>query len=318
VQPPRKGAAHLAAFESDLKSRTDTFTKSRSSTLGLLNHLEATKNNPLALQGANDAQKVLDAKNKCAKPGDKRLTKYEPAIRALVRVWGTNNDYKPEVGGTATPATPAAPVVAVSSGSRDGDLKIAEAVCKTLFDVRIADVDFSESVKRAAKAKMIRGKSLYQTVKDDWEKSPYFKEHEMMLTTEKANAVIHRQAGLSKAQLKKIADFVTRHKYAVCESITATVISRCKDAGFGGRMEWIGIPYTKTTGHSIVVARRQGTLNDPTTWGNYFVIDMWYYNLGMRTEYLIAEANARARYAASDITKYLKGFGGLKSMADIT
>jgi hypothetical protein len=94
----------------------------------------------------------------------------------------------------------------------------------------------------------------------------------------------------------------------------ATVISKCKAAGFTGRMEWIGIPYTSTTGHSIVIARRQGQLSNVASWGDYFVIDLWYYNLGMRKEYVISSTAARNEYYASDIRDYV---GKLKVMADI-
>jgi hypothetical protein len=307
-KPPQKGAAHLTAFENDLKSRTDTFTRSRSSTLGLLNHLEATKNAPVPFKGANDAQKLADAKSKCANAADKRLTKYEPALRALVRVWGTNNDYKPEVGGSTTSAP-------VSSGSRDGDIKIANTVCQGLLDVKIADVDFSEGVRTHAKAKKFGGRTLYDIVKKEFEGQPLFHKHEAVLFNAKVSA---RQAhsGISLGSLDAIAKFVTDSRFAVCESITATVISKCKSAGFGGRMEWIGISYGGKRGHSIVVAHRKGQLDDPSTWGNYFVIDLWYYNLDMRKAYLIEEATARSNYCARDITPYLKN--GLKQMADIT
>src|SRR5262245_14934342 len=44
--PVKTGPTHIAAFEADVKSRTNTFTKSRSSLLGLFNHLEVTKGDP--------------------------------------------------------------------------------------------------------------------------------------------------------------------------------------------------------------------------------------------------------------------------------
>ena len=66
----------------------------------------------------------------------------------------------------------------------DNDLFIARYVCGRLFDVKIADVDFSPNVSAAAKKKMIAGKSLYATVKDDWEsesRKTDWQRHEMVL-----------------------------------------------------------------------------------------------------------------------------------------
>ena len=108
-------------------------------------------------------------------------------------------------------------------------------------------------------------------------------------------------------------------RYAVCESIAATVISECKRKGFAGTLEWIGIWYEQTgrSGHSIVVANRVGEINEPDTWGdNYFIVDMWYYNLDMRPSYLIA-GEARNEYIKTDITPYLKTRGGPKIMAAV-
>ncbi|MGH8560173.1 MAG: class I SAM-dependent methyltransferase [Methylococcales bacterium] len=51
------------------------------SVLGLVQHLQATVNNPVAMT-------LQQAKNRCANPNDARIGKYEPALFRLVSVWG--------------------------------------------------------------------------------------------------------------------------------------------------------------------------------------------------------------------------------------
>jgi hypothetical protein len=103
--PPRlrNGPAHLEAFTTDLKSRTTTFTRKRSSILGLLEYLEQEKDNPLPFPGSNEQLRIASARSKCHKSHDPRLTKYEPAIKALVKVWGSNLAYTPVQVGMAFP-----------------------------------------------------------------------------------------------------------------------------------------------------------------------------------------------------------------------
>jgi hypothetical protein len=315
-----KGPEHFKAFLSDVIKSTETFTRSRSSLSQLLDFLEKNTSAPIPFAGGTDDAKSNDAILKCKNPRDARIEKYKPAIKRLVSVWGTNKSYPPR------------PVVAAGSAGRATDIAIAEQVCKGLFDIKIIDVDFSDSVKAAAKKKVIGGKSLYEVVKAERDKYPAkYLEHESAMTNEKANAAVLRQPTLPLTNVNNIAKVVTKHGIAVCESIVATVISQCKAKGFAGRMEWIGIPYPvllnpqepdpkkrkfdTTKGHSIVVAHRQGQLNDVTTWGNYFIIDLWYYNLGMRGEYLIGEPAARSQYYQSDIANYVSR---LKVMADIS
>lgn len=320
-----KGPEHFKAFVDDVTKSTDTFTRSRSSLSHLLDFLEknTTAPVPFGRPGASDDTKCEDAISKCKNPRDARIEKYKPAIKRLVSVWGTNKLY---------PARPVAAVVAVGSGGRAKDIAIAEQVCTGLFAVKIIDVEFSDSVKAAAKKKMVGGKSLYDVVKAERDKYPAkYLEHETAMTNEKANAAVLRQPTLPLKNVNNIAKVVDKHGIAVCESIVATVISKCKAGGFTGRMEWIGIPYPvllnpqekdpkkrkfdTTRGHSIVVAHRQGQLNNVSTWGDYFIIDLWYYNLGMRRDYLITEPAARSDYYQSDIANYVSG---LKVMADIS
>ena len=90
------GPAHYQVFQDDLKNRTSKFTQSRSSTKGLLDHLNKTKNNPQPFDS------ITAAKAYCKKPNDERLKKYEPALKALVRVWGTPNPYHAEAVVVAT------------------------------------------------------------------------------------------------------------------------------------------------------------------------------------------------------------------------
>jgi hypothetical protein len=121
-----------------------------------------------------------------------------------------------------------------------------------------------------------------------------------------------------KAGAKTIAELVLKHKFAVCESIAATAIHLCLEKGFAGRLELIGIPYDKaaTAGHAIVVANRSGELGKPETWGDdFFIIDMWYYNLGMK-HLAIWAGSAKDGYVAKDIAPYVGTGGGLKCLLD--
>jgi len=285
----RMGRQHFQAFLGDLEKINNKFTRSRSSVAGLLDFLEKQIASPTPFAGQNEHAKVLTALGKCQNPNDARLIKYHDAIKRMVGVWGTDRSY---------PSIHVASVIV--TGNRDSDIEIARQVCELLGDIRIADVDFSENVIEHAKRKLIDGGNLYDFVHANY---PAVQQQlEMVMTTEKANAKVHKTL-LPLSSLGKIADSVKKYKFAVCESIAATVISDCKKKGFAGRLEWIGIVYTAITGHSIVVAHRQGNnLADIRTWGNYFIIDMWYYNLGMKDRYLWDGA-ARDSYYASEITR---------------
>lgn len=116
--------------------------------------------------------------------------------------------------------------------------------------------------------------------------------------------------------LRIIALNVIQNRFAVCESIAATIVYQCRQQGFHGRIEWIGIPYGPKTGHAIVVAHREGDeVNNPSSWGdNWFIMDMWYYNLGMRDRYLWSTKQEQAYYLQKDITDYIGVNGGLKLM----
>jgi hypothetical protein len=317
VTPPvavvtgEKGRDHFKAFLKDLEKINNKFTRSRSSVAGLLDFLEKHVTSPTPFTGQNDEAKVQTALGKCQNPRDARLIKYHDAIKRMVGVWGTNRSY---------PTIHVAGVVA--SGNRDKDIEIACRVCELLRDIRITDVDFSGNVRQAAKQKLVDGSNLYDFVKA---KYPAVQQQlEQAMTSAKgaagARAGLRGKPLLLLTDLRGIADSVKKYKFAVCESIAATVIFDCKKEGFAGRLEWIGIKYppkpeekikVSITGHSIVVAHRQGNLDDVSTWGNYFIIDLWYYNLGMKQRYLWDGA-ARERYHASEIGR-LK----LVQMADV-
>lgn len=178
-----------------------------------------------------------------------------------------------------------------------------------LTHVKIADVDFSDGVKKAARNKMVGDKNLYDTVKEEWDDANGWANasrpiagHRINQTPRGDHETAMNQATLraamrgglwGQADMRKIADAVTRWDYAVCESITATVLSRCLDAGVSCHMEALGIQYTPATGHMIAVFDRVGELNDPTTWGgNCFIVDLWYFNLGMRPNFLYVDRQA--------------------------
>jgi hypothetical protein len=215
------------------------------------------------------------------------------------------------------------------------DLRVANNVCNQLTDVKIADVDFSEAVTKAAKKKKLGdGRTLYDTVKQDFDNAPVKKdqkvggkwptvvglsdykqrddtaglgtlqerqseayiEHEKSMTNAKHQAM---NGVMSESGVKLIANTVLKSRFAVCESITATVIHRCKEGGF------------------IVLAYRdEGNINDLESWGDHwFIVDMWYYNLSMRKQFLWASDQDRFPFYNEEVHRYKGGFGGLKIMA---
>ena len=79
--------AQINAFIAHVKKLTGKFTESRSSLRNLLVFLRIP---------ANSKKRFIseqDIKNRCANPRDSRLAKYGPAIKELMRVWGTTLDY---------------------------------------------------------------------------------------------------------------------------------------------------------------------------------------------------------------------------------
>ena len=227
--------------------------------------------------------------------------------------------------------TDTGPVPKLDLSARDADLKIIETVCKGLVDVAITDVTFSENVEEKARERMIRRRitvagvtseqvlTLYDYVTQHFNKSQEAREHEMHMQRAKANAQVRVGLGnkglMLVGDMRKVAEFVTRARAAVCESISATIMVGCHDAGFKGPLEMIGIRYlaqnartgriqVSTQGHAIVVGYRQpgSDVKKLSTWGNHwFVADMWYYDLGMRNRPLWISAEERAYYAERDL-----------------
>ncbi|MDH0863366.1 hypothetical protein [Mitsuaria sp. GD03876] len=97
-------AQQIAAFIAHVTDSTDKFTESRSSLRNLLAWLRTPTNQATRLAD------VAAAKRHCADPNDRRLAKYDPALRSLVVVWGTSNDY------ARTPPAPVATVAAAPVG----------------------------------------------------------------------------------------------------------------------------------------------------------------------------------------------------------
>lgn len=205
-------------------------------------------------------------------------------------------------------------------------------VCSALKNIKMADVDFSPGVRAAAKKKMFNGESTYDLAKNTWESGlgqtpmPIFSggrgplktpvvEHDHSMKNAKTMADIHHNGLIALADLEKIARVVKKWEWAVCESITATVMVECHKANIGCHMEWIGITYNKKKkmGHSIAVFDRIGDVNDPKTWGdNCYIVDMWYYQLGMRPDYLYVGKGCR-----DFIDKEILKHQGVKLMAQL-
>jgi hypothetical protein len=145
--------------------------------------------------------------------------------------------------------------------------------------------------------------------------SAAFIDHDKVLSAAKLRA--NGPEGIPKAFLAPITQNVLDSRYAVCESITATVVERCKAIPkFGGPIEWVGVWYSKKSGHSIVIVDRAGDLRNPKTWGqNWFIVDMWFYNLGMRNQYLWSTDEDRERYLDAEIVPHLGKNGGPTIMA---
>ncbi len=82
------GPEHIRAFMLDIRKANGKFTRKRSSLHRLLNYLDKTKAAPVPFDS------VQDAKSHCKKPNDRRLIKYEGALRALAAAWGTAKKYQ--------------------------------------------------------------------------------------------------------------------------------------------------------------------------------------------------------------------------------
>ena len=182
--------------------------------------------------------------------------------------------------------------------SRKRDVEIAKTVCKTFYgDLAIMDTSFSPGVTKAAKKrKMANGQSMYDYV-DDKARSNIGGFGMMVIGT----------GGVTRGGVRQTAKMVNEKRMAVCDSCAQTVIHFCLENGFQGSLEWVAIPYTRRSGHSIVVAHRSQTSDlsgSQKSWGDYFVIDLWYWCLGMRSKAVFEKSGERSTYYNKDIRPY--------------
>jgi hypothetical protein len=78
--------AHIDGFLDEIKRVNPGFAESRSSLMGLLRQLRNSSANPAAMT-------LLQAKQFCVNPNDRRLVKYDAALRHLLSVWATARPY---------------------------------------------------------------------------------------------------------------------------------------------------------------------------------------------------------------------------------
>jgi hypothetical protein len=279
--PPRliQGPTHLAAFIADLKTRTDTFTRGRSSTLRLIEHLETTQGAPMPFAGGNEVQKLQAAKSLCASPNDSRLKKYESALRALVRVWGTNNAYAAEVAVVAPTRVSGAwtrqsmkawiddvksqldqfkPMAVLDAGAYPGDINP---------DKR-AEVQNRARNYKAPSGSVggTMGDAAWLAVDTNWNPGP-------------AKAAFQR---------------VTADRSGVCSSFAkAASWVLTANRSTGPRIELVSFknPMKASIAHVFVIVGRKGglvggKLTDKTTWGDQtWIVDAWLGAMGWEIVY---------------------------------
>jgi len=78
--------AHIDGFLDEIKRVNPGFAESKSSLMGLLRHLRNSSANPAVMI-------LLQARQFCVNPNDRRLPKYDIALRHLVSVWATVRPY---------------------------------------------------------------------------------------------------------------------------------------------------------------------------------------------------------------------------------
>ena len=286
------GREHYNAFKAELLRINPKFNPNTSSLKELMKALKREADQPKQFIGQTEADKVLAARNLCANPNHKDIKKYLPAIQRLVKYWGTNFRYAP---------APAAAAAVPLNRTRAADVVTAQEVSGLLSNVVMSDVAFSASTQQAADEHRIEGRTLAEIVRKDYTPEKE-KEINDAYMAARVNASIARRGRMDLKDLQGIAKPVVQHKFATCETIAATVIAKCKEKGFGGRLEWIGNHYpskkNEQIGHSFVVAHRAADSNlaDVSTWGDYFIIDMWYFNFRMANKWLWDGADRQGYY----------------------
>ncbi len=73
-------------------------------------------------------------------------------------------------------------------------------------------------------------------------------------------------------------------------------------------------------GHGIVVANRdpESDIKNPYLWGkHYFIMDLWYYNLGLKSKEIWTTNDERLDYITKEIIPYKNRAGGPEIMATL-
>ena len=185
--------------------------------------------------------------------------------------------------------------------SRKHDVGTARKVCEGFYDdLAIMDTTFNSRVRQAAENRkmVIGGKptTMFKYVDSRARSNP-----------DPMGTMVLSRTGVTLKGIEQTAKRVNEKRMAVCDQCAQTVIYFCHENHFSGPLEWIGIPYTGTAGHSIVVAHRdQGSdlHGSEESWGNYFIIDLWYYCLGMRQQAVYEKPIERSAYYQADIERH--------------
>jgi hypothetical protein len=262
--PPRstKGQEHFDAFLKDVKGRTNWFTRSKSSIKGLLDFLEANIGNPKPFAGGSPDAQLNGAIGHCANRRDERIGKYEPAIRALVAVWGSNRLYVEEPKGSLKAAAPSA--TALSGLARDR--ATAEALLQKPEMRKIAVMDADTPGYNGSPGAI----ALCKRMEYDANFNSYKTSHSTLPNT------VDKWVGLG-TRTKKWG-------LGNCHQCMAAAFAELKAApGWSSTIELVRFEAGGKSGHHFLVVGRPKLsvpFGQTTDWGNAFVADLWLQNLG--------------------------------------
>lgn len=262
--PPRstKGQEHFDAFLKDVKGRTNWFTRSKSSVKGLLDFLEANIGDPKPFAGGSPDAKLTAAIGHCDNRRDERIVKYEPAIRSLVAVWGSNRPYVEEPKGSVKAAAPSAAAL--------GGLAKDRATAQTLLQKpemrKIAVMDADTPGYDGSPGAV----ELCKRMQWDPNFPKYANSHMTLPNTEE------KWVGLG-----------TRTKQwglGNCHQCMAAAFAELKAApGWSSTIELVRFEAGGKSGHHFLVVGRPNLsvpFSQTADWGNAFVADLWLQNLG--------------------------------------
>jgi hypothetical protein len=243
--PNMKGAEHLREFEKDLRERNRWFTEAKSSTLGLLNFLDSNKQNPVPFS-------LETAKSKCYNPYDVRLTKYEDAIKSLVRAWGTNQTY------VRIPQQ----VVSGCRGNRD-DIQIAKNALASLQDIIVMDADSYRQISSQQAVEMC------QKMRDT-QKHKEFLATQLAIVNDLDKWII---LGKKTKQLKM----------GNCQQcMAAALVELINNQNWSSPIELVHTGKDRS-GHHFLVVNRPGAgklpIKNTNNWGESYSVDLWMQNL---------------------------------------